>query len=384
MFRFAQLPFFAADAAGLCACYGACAPGAAAAVPPAPPPFRRDGLLLLHRGATYAPGRSPLALAWRDAACSAWSLDIDDEAAITGGANPAPLQRVLLRLLASPPGALGSGDEPPAVLGSMPGGWVAGDPPAGALLRCELAPGGLRLDGEGQLCEAQLRVLGLASGRRAEADTCNRVRPACARLLPQMRHSRATPLRAHRPRRSWRSTLRAMRRCGSRHCSLQHPPRHMSLRGTALPTLRLQTWTLYELDGRWELAPWALGSWGPRWGWHVGRISASGNLGQMRRPFARLGDPQPTGARARRRWAAVGREATALRDSEATHVGCQRGMQASRLISCRLSYSALARAAPRACACVTRLQQRGAPARAPWPTRLRTLRCACRRRKRFL
>ena len=255
VFRFAQLPFFAADAAGLCACYGAAAPGVACA-PPAPPPFRRDGLLLMHRGATYAPGRSPLALAWRDATCSAWSIDVDDEENATAGANPAapaPLQRVLLRLLASPVGALGSGDEPPAVLGSMPPGWAPGDPPAGALLRCELAPGGLRLDGEGQLCSAELRVLGLASGRRAEADTCNRVRPACARLLPRMWHSRALP-RAHiAVRRSWRSMLRAMRRCGSRHYLLvrhYHPRRRMRLRRAALPTLRPQTWTQSELHGR--------------------------------------------------------------------------------------------------------------------------------------
>ena len=173
VFRFAQLPFYAADAAGLCAAYGALTPA------PPPLPYRRDGLLLLHRGATYVPGRSPLALSWRDAACSAWSIDGDDDGGdgddVTPGGQSA--QRVLLRLLDAPPGALGTADEPPAVLCAVPG-WC-GEPPAGGLLRCELPAGGLHLDAEGRLCGAQLRVLGLAAGRRAEADTANRVRPAC-------------------------------------------------------------------------------------------------------------------------------------------------------------------------------------------------------------
>lgn len=184
-FRFAQLPFFAADAPGLCAAYGA--------APAVPPAFRRDGLLLLHRGATYCPGRSPLALTWRDDVSSAWSVDVDDPPPDPSSAAPLPpqptaQQRLLLRLLPSPPGALGTGDAPPAVLAAMPSGWAGVEPPAGTLLRCELleADGGpLRLDDEGRLLAADLRVLGVAHGRRGEADTCNRVRLlACLSRLP--------------------------------------------------------------------------------------------------------------------------------------------------------------------------------------------------------
>ena len=145
-------------------------------------------MLLIHRGATYAPGRSPLALSWRDAACSAWSIDVESEDAASGAAAgdvaSGGAQRVVLRLLDAPPGALGTGDEPPAVLAAVPG-W-GGDPPAGALLRCELPAGGLHLDAEGRLYGAQLRVLGLAPGRRAEADTANRVRTPAAFSLDGM------------------------------------------------------------------------------------------------------------------------------------------------------------------------------------------------------
>ena len=226
VFRFAQLPFYAADAAGLCAAYGALTPA------PPPLPYRRDGLLLLHRGATYVPGRSPLALSWRDAACSAWSIDGDDDGGdgddVTPGGQSA--QRVLLRLLDAPPGALGTADEPPAVLCAVPG-WC-GEPPVGALLRCELPAGGLHLDAEGRPCAAQLRVLGVAAGRRKEADTCNRVRPRVTSPTPRLASRGASPealtrLPNARPsrRRYWRSTPRAMRRSASRRCSPQPPPR---------------------------------------------------------------------------------------------------------------------------------------------------------------
>ena len=239
--------------AGLRAAYGA-----DASAPPAP--YRRDGLLLLHRGATYVPGRSPLALSWRDAACSAWSVDVDvgndDEGApdVAADVAAAGAQRVLLRLLAAPPGALGTGDEPPAVLATVPD-W-GGDPPAGALLRCELPAGGLHLDAEGRLAGAQLRVLGLAAGRRAEADTANRVRPAvyygtgmraASHILALTRYHMAFPAR-----RSWRSTPRVTRRCALRRYGKRLRPRLPTTRGAAPPTPRRLTWTRREVDAAAE------------------------------------------------------------------------------------------------------------------------------------
>ena len=257
MFRFAQLPFYAADAAGLCAAYDAAAPGASAQAPPALP-YQRDGLLLMHRGATYAPGRSPLALSWRDAACSAWSIDVDDEAG--GAAQGAHVvasggaQRVVLRLLDAPPGALGTGDEPPAVLAAVPD-W-AGEPPAGALLRCELPAGGLHLDAEGRLCGAQLRVLGLAPGRRAEADTANRVRVPCYITWPGAALTRNA--RSPSRRRSWRSTPRGMRRSDSKRCSLLLRRRRPTTHSAAPPTPRRLTWTRPERGVCSVLPPRAL------------------------------------------------------------------------------------------------------------------------------
>ena len=42
-----------------------------------PVPYRRDGLYLLHKEGHYALGHSPLALLWKDAACSRYFVDTD-------------------------------------------------------------------------------------------------------------------------------------------------------------------------------------------------------------------------------------------------------------------------------------------------------------------
>ncbi len=42
-----------------------------------PVAFVRDGLYLLHKEGHYALGQSPLALTWKDAACSRFLLDTD-------------------------------------------------------------------------------------------------------------------------------------------------------------------------------------------------------------------------------------------------------------------------------------------------------------------
>lgn len=77
------------------------------------PPSPQDGLLLLHARGVYTPGRSPLALAWRDAGCSSYAPP-----------SPAPHvdqthpHRVFLSV--GPDGdALETSDEPPIVLGSL-------------------------------------------------------------------------------------------------------------------------------------------------------------------------------------------------------------------------------------------------------------------------
>ena len=40
-------------------------------------PYRRDGLYLLHKEGHYALALSPLALLWKDAACSRYFVDTD-------------------------------------------------------------------------------------------------------------------------------------------------------------------------------------------------------------------------------------------------------------------------------------------------------------------
>lgn len=40
-------------------------------------PYERDGLLLLHKEGQYHTGHTPLALLWKDAACSRYVIDTD-------------------------------------------------------------------------------------------------------------------------------------------------------------------------------------------------------------------------------------------------------------------------------------------------------------------
>ena len=170
------MSFYVADPAGLQAAYGAPATSAAASLP-----YRRDGLLLLHRGAHYALGHSPLALAWKDAACSAYAVDTDH------AGNVPPLQPLVLRLL--PCGGAATGDEPPVVLlASLADALQPGDATSaaaaaaarpGALLRFDVLPdgGGLTVDGAGRLAAPRLRFRGSAA-RRGEADTVSKARRA--------------------------------------------------------------------------------------------------------------------------------------------------------------------------------------------------------------
>ena len=76
-----------------------------------PVPFRRDGLLLLHREGHYDLGTSPLALVWKDGRSSRYFIETDAK-----GVVPAQ-QVVVLRCL--PDGTLGTGDEPPCSMGSV-------------------------------------------------------------------------------------------------------------------------------------------------------------------------------------------------------------------------------------------------------------------------
>ena len=77
-----------------------------------PVPFTRDGLLLLAKEGHFDLGPTPLALVWKDAACSQYVIDTD-----AAGRVP-QWQHVILRYLDA--GQCGTADDPPAVLTTLP------------------------------------------------------------------------------------------------------------------------------------------------------------------------------------------------------------------------------------------------------------------------
>jgi hypothetical protein len=270
------VPYFAADPAGL----AAAARAHAAAADPASCPYARDGLHILHRGAHYALGASPLALAWKDGGCSRYAVDTD-----AAGVVP-PRQPLVLRLLPAPApvaaaagagaGAMTAvtGDEPPVALAVLPRDALAAAAAAvagaaggaqqqqllrrGALMRFELGDAGLRLDAaSGRLVGAELRLVG-AAGRRGDADTCSKARAPPAWLLPRVSAGAdaCACMHAclHAPPRAWMrcpksrscsSTTRATRRSRWKSCSRRLPRRSRRARRPrrALLLLLLLTWT---------------------------------------------------------------------------------------------------------------------------------------------
>ena len=101
-FRFAPLPVYDADAAGIRNAYDA------AAVP-----FQRDGLLFLAKDGAYELGVTPLAALWKDARCSRFFLEENP-----GAADP-ERQRVVLSLDAET-GDVVTGDASPVALARLP------------------------------------------------------------------------------------------------------------------------------------------------------------------------------------------------------------------------------------------------------------------------
>ena len=93
-FRFAPLPVYDADAAGIRNAYDA-----------APVPFQRDGLLFLAKDGAYELGVTPLAALWKDARCSRYFLEENP------GSSDPERQRVVLSLDAAT-GDVVTGDVP--------------------------------------------------------------------------------------------------------------------------------------------------------------------------------------------------------------------------------------------------------------------------------
>lgn len=76
-------------------------------------PFCRDGCYFLHKECRYDPdGPTPLALFWKDPACSQFFMDTDMKG------NISQYQHVVLKV--SDDGCVVTGDDPPLILGQAP------------------------------------------------------------------------------------------------------------------------------------------------------------------------------------------------------------------------------------------------------------------------
>eukprot|EP00887_Chlorella_sp_A99_P000428 scaffold17.g428.t1 len=151
--RFLPLPAYPATPAGLRAAHSSPVPFTQASgqggggVP--------DGIYFLHREAHYTPGQTPLALVWKDAACSRYL---------------ATLEYRMDRTVATH-------DDAPVVLGRMPEAFVAsagGRLRPGRLLRFAIGPGGFQFR-DGQPVGADLHFLGPANQRRGRADSLSKI-----------------------------------------------------------------------------------------------------------------------------------------------------------------------------------------------------------------
>jgi hypothetical protein len=159
-----------------------CTPEGLLAAYQQPVPFARDGLYLLHAEGRYQQGPPcPLALTWKDAACSAYYIDTDARGVVPEH------QQVTLALQLD--GGVATQDEPPVVLGRMPtqflarqqqpgGGGGGGGGGArlgpGRLLRFTIRGGGITLH-EGRPAGADLHYEGPANQRRGRADLISKV-----------------------------------------------------------------------------------------------------------------------------------------------------------------------------------------------------------------
>ncbi|EIE25969.1 hypothetical protein COCSUDRAFT_27547 [Coccomyxa subellipsoidea C-169] len=157
-FSFVPVPLFPCNPEGMQAAYSGMVP------------FQlRDGLLFLNKEAHYDLGSSPLALLWKDVHSSRFSLDTD-----AAGVVP-QWQHVVLQFLDN--GCLGTGDDPPLIVGTVPQALFLSKPDQlrhRRLLRFTIREGGLNLR-EGELVGADLHFEGPANQRRGRADLSSKI-----------------------------------------------------------------------------------------------------------------------------------------------------------------------------------------------------------------
>lgn len=158
-------------------------------------PFTQDGVLFLHKEGHYTAGETtPLALLWKDAACSNYYIDTDADGNIQQD------QLVVLEYRHDDNGTVVTGDTPPIVLAKMPDQFRSSPPiirninqgknstrkkvikgrGRPVLLRFALGPGGFQFHtgSEDEVCRpmgADLIFKGAANSRRGRADTLTKM-----------------------------------------------------------------------------------------------------------------------------------------------------------------------------------------------------------------
>jgi len=142
------------------------------------PSFVRDGIYLLHKEGRYASGElSPLALLWKDAACSTYLLDTD--------AQGVALQQQQVVLEYRMDGTVATADDPPVVLGQLPSSFIqqmSQHLRPGRLLKFDIGEAGIYFH-EGQPYGADLRYKGPGNQRRGRADQFTKIM-YCTRRQP--------------------------------------------------------------------------------------------------------------------------------------------------------------------------------------------------------
>eukprot|EP01018_Ginkgo_biloba_P035149 Gb_30822 [translate_table: standard] len=156
-YQFSVVPIYDCDRSGLQAAYNG------------PLPYVKDGLLFCNRQAHYILGLTPLSLVWKDENCSQYFLDTDKKGIVP------TCQQVVLELQED--GTVGTADEPPVILGSMPQQFLQQNEKhfkPGSILSFSIGDQGLRIV-HGKPVVADIHFKGIASRGRASADSFSKV-----------------------------------------------------------------------------------------------------------------------------------------------------------------------------------------------------------------
>lgn len=159
--------------------------------------YPQDGLYFVHKQTQYILGQTPLALLWKNASCSPYHIDTEAD-----GTTP-PRQRVVLQYLGDGRREVGTGDDPPLAVATMPASWIEEIGrkkirlKVGRLLRFELMGGaggsGSGSEGQGGICvywggsaisdgssamieaTASLKFVGAPDQKRGRADMLSKI-----------------------------------------------------------------------------------------------------------------------------------------------------------------------------------------------------------------